>query len=177
MDYDKLIERLSRYSEPVIAYKLDGDFAAAVTEAVAELHGKCAGCSVPATIAEMIRDLNDAPKLRAENEQLRADLAQMAACVYYKAGGLCQCGGDDPANVCVMGPCPHEISVFDLTQLIHHVRLRLEDVKSERDAAVKDLNEFLAMEELCPIQCEWCKWKDTFCDGKTPEWRGPQKED
>lgn len=26
--------------------------------------------------------------------------------------------------------------------------------------------------ELCPIQCEWCRWKDTFCDGKTPEWRG-----
>lgn len=79
MDYDKLIERLSRYSEPVIAYKLDGDFAAAVTEAVAELHGKCAGCSVPATTAEMIRDLNDAPKLRAENEQLRADLARVTA--------------------------------------------------------------------------------------------------
>ena len=79
MDYDKLIERLSRYSEPVIAYKLDGDFAAAVTEAAAELRGKCAGCSVPATTAEMIRDLNDAPKLRAENKQLRADLARMTA--------------------------------------------------------------------------------------------------
>lgn len=50
-----------------------------------------------------------------------------------------------------------------------------EQVKRERDAAVKDLNEFLAMDEFCPIQCEWCKWKDTFCDGKTPEWRG-QKE-
>ena len=79
MDYDKLIERLSRYSEPVIAYKLDGDFAAAVTEAAAELRGKCAGCSVPATTAEMIRDLNDAPKLRAENKQLRADLARVTA--------------------------------------------------------------------------------------------------
>ena len=53
----------------------------------------------------------------------------------------------------------------------------LEQVKADRDAAVKDLNEFLAMDELCPIQCEWCKWKDTFCDGKTPEWRGPHKED
>ena len=45
-------------------------------------------------------------------------------------------------------------------------------VTAERDAAVKDLNDFLSMDELCPIQCEWCKWKDTFCDGKTPEWRG-----
>ena len=52
----------------------------------------------------------------------------------------------------------------------------LEQVIAERDAAVKDLNELLSMDELCPIQCEWCKWKDTFCDGKTPEWRG-QKED
>ena len=50
-------------------------------------------------------------------------------------------------------------------------------VTAERDAAIKDLNEFLAMDELCPIQCEWCKWKDTFCDGKTPEWRGIRKED
>ena len=52
------------------------------------------------------------------------------------------------------------------------LRAELEQVKQELDAAVKDLNEFLAMDELCPIQCEWCKWKDTFCDGKTPEWRG-----
>lgn len=56
------------------------------------------------------------------------------------------------------------------------LRAELEQVKAERDAAVKDLNEFLAMDELCPIQCEWCKWKDTFCDGKTPEWRGVQNE-
>lgn len=56
------------------------------------------------------------------------------------------------------------------------VLAELEQVKAERDAAVKDLNEFLAMDELCPIQCEWCKWKDTFCDGKTPEWRGQKEE-
>lgn len=49
-------------------------------------------------------------------------------------------------------------------------------VTAERDAAVKDLNEFLAMDELCPIQCEWCKWNGTYCDGKTPEWRGVQNE-
>ena len=49
-------------------------------------------------------------------------------------------------------------------------------LRRERDAAVKDLNEFLSMDELCPIQCEWCKWNGTYCDGKTPEWRG-QKGD
>ena len=80
--------------------------------------GHCAGCSIPAVKAEQIRDLTDAPKLRAE----------------------------------------------------------LEQVKAERDAAIKDLNEFLSMDELCPIQCEWCKWNGTYCDGKTPEWRGGQNE-
>lgn len=79
MDIEKLIERLSKYSEPVIAYKLDADFAASITDAISELRCKCDGCSVPATTAEMIRDLNDAPKLRAENEKLRDELEQERA--------------------------------------------------------------------------------------------------
>ena len=45
---------------------------------------------------------------QAENEKLRAELERMAACVHYKPGGLCGYGGDDPANVCVLGPCPQE---------------------------------------------------------------------
>ena len=65
----------------------------------------------------------------------------------------------------------------DLEAENEKLRAELEQVTAERDAAVKDLNEFLAMDELCPIQCEWCKWKDTFCDGKTPEWRGLHKEE
>ena len=65
----------------------------------------------------------------------------------------------------------------DAALAIETLRADLARVTAERDAAVKDLNEFLAMDELCPIQCEWCKWKDTFCDGKTPEWRGIRKED
>lgn len=98
-----------------------------------------------------------------------ADLAQMTACVYYKPGGLCRYGGDDPANVCVLGPCPHE-------RTAEEVLADLARVTAERDGAIKDLNEFLSMDELCPIQCEWCKWNGTYCDGKTPEWRG-KKED
>ena len=47
-------------------------------------------------------------QLQSENERLRAEVERMAACVYYKPGGLCGYGGDDPANVCVLGPCPHE---------------------------------------------------------------------
>lgn len=47
-------------------------------------------------------------QLQSENERLRAEVERMAACVHYKPGGLCGYGGDDPANVCVLGPCPHE---------------------------------------------------------------------
>ena len=69
------------------------------------------------------------------------------------------------------------ITVEDAATAIETLRAELARVTAERDAAVKDLNEFLAMDELCPIQCEWCKWNGTYCDGKTPEWRGIKKED
>lgn len=59
---------------------------------------------------------------------------------------------------------------------IETLRADLARVTAERDAAVKDLNEFLSMDELCPIQCEWCKWNGTYCDGKTPEWRGIKED-
>lgn len=64
----------------------------------------------------------------------------------------------------------------DAALAIETLRADLARVTAERDGAVKDLNEFLSMDELCPIQCEWCKWKDTFCDGKTPEWRGIKED-
>ena len=56
MDYAKLIERLSRCSEPLVAYKLNADFAAAIVEAIAVL--------------------KDLP---IENQTLRADLARVTA--------------------------------------------------------------------------------------------------
>ena len=59
---------------------------------------------------------------------------------------------------------------------LEKLQVELEQAKAERDAAIKDLNEFLSMDELCPIQCEWCKWNGTYCDGKTPVWRGVQNE-
>lgn len=34
MNIEELIKRMCRYSEPVIAYKLDSDFAAAVVETI-----------------------------------------------------------------------------------------------------------------------------------------------
>ena len=64
----------------------------------------------------------------------------------------------------------------NLTGELEKVAAELEQVKAERNGAIKDLNDFLSLDELCPIQCKWCKWEGTNCDGKTPEWRGPQKE-
>ena len=75
-------------------------------------------------------------------------------------------GGPEGVQMCI-----------DAATAIETLRADLARVTAERDGAVKDLNEVLAMDELCPIQCDWCKWNDTFCDGKTPEWRGIRKED
>ena len=64
--------------------------------------------------------------LQAKNEKLRAELDQMAACIYYKAGGLCRHGGDDPAIVCVLGPCPHERSVQEVLTELEQLKQGLE---------------------------------------------------
>ena len=53
-------------------------------------------------------------QLKAENENLRAEMKRMEACIYYKAGGFCRYGGDDPANVCVLGPCAHEVAAHEV---------------------------------------------------------------
>lgn len=64
----------------------------------------------------------------------------------------------------------------DAALAIETLRAELARVTAERDGAIKDLNEFLSMDELCPIQCEWCKWNGTYCDGKTPVWRGIKED-
>ena len=123
--------------------------------------------------------------LQAENEKLRAELAQIPSCIYYKQGGLCRYGGDDPANVCVLGPCDHDVSVQD-------VLTELEQVKTERDAIEQDFRDFTKQwwEEDSGFPCRWCKfenagsceWKvkcqseEKICAGRAFEWRG-QKED
>ena len=105
MNYDKLTETLRQHGVSCV-----------------RAHGRyCSICDEAATALST---------LQAENEKLRAELSQMAACVYYKPGGLCRYGGDDPANVCVLGPCPHE-------RTAEEVLADLARVTAERDAAVK----------------------------------------
>ena len=105
-----------------------------------------------------------------------ADLAQMTACVYYKPGGLCRYGGDDPANVCVLGPCPHE-------RTAEEVLSDLARVTAERDAAVSWAQKYTeSIDSPCvackhntgdyvctaicgncgPMGAESCKWEFDF---------------
>ena len=121
MDYDKLIDAVKLCgSTPKVdqckqcAYWAGGDM------------GRC--------IPKMTADAATALKA------LWAELSQMAACVYYKPGGLCRYGGDDPANVCVLGPCPHE-------RTAEEVLADLARVTAERDAAVEDISAVLANAE------------------------------
>lgn len=151
MDIEKLIERLSKYSEPVIAYKLDADFAASITDAISELRGKCDGCSVPATTAEMIRDLNDAPKLRAENEKLRADVVRF-----------------------------NDMLASYQNMLVPELRAVLEQAKAERDAAISDLETIMAYGGGDLDTCQYCKNGQCYARGGTklclPQWRGQKKD-
>ena len=113
--------------------------------------------------------------LQAENERLRKELEyeREHANAYHE-----ECGQWEAENEKLRAELEQKEKYYEqmVDALAATEIAELEQVKRERDAAVKDLNEFLAMDELCPIQCEWCKWKDTFCDGKTPEWRGVQNE-
>ena len=101
MDIEKLIEKLNDFNENHIAvlcgigqcacgYLCDKDDCIVVRAATAlstiqaeneklraEVEslkkGHCAGCSIPAVKAEQIRDLTDAPKLRAELEKVKRE--------------------------------------------------------------------------------------------------------
>lgn len=127
---------------------------------------------------------NSANGFKAENEKLRAELEQIPSCIYYKQGGLCRYGGDDPANVCVLGPCDHDVSVQD-------VLTELKQVKTERDAIEQDFRDFTKQwwEEDSGFPCRWCKfenadsceWKvkcqseEKICAGRAFEWRGKKE--
>lgn len=99
-------------------------------------------------------------------QELRTELEQMASCIYYKQGGLCRYGEEDPANVCVFGPCPNQRSE--------------QEILDEKDAAVKDLENLMADTDD-PV-CGFCAKADGEepCKGAkgtcTPKWRGRGKD-
>ena len=85
MDSKKLIEQLNRYFEGETLPRgtaLDAATALSTLQAENEKlraeveslkKGHCAGCSIPAVKAEQIRDLTDAPKLRAELGRMKRE--------------------------------------------------------------------------------------------------------
>lgn len=84
-------------------------------------------------------------QLKAENENLRFEMQRMEACIYYKAGGVCRYGGDDPANVCVLGPCAHEVAAHEVIAAVSE--------KGERDHPAPP--EPLTQEQLREMVGSW----------------------
>ena len=124
----------------------------------------------------------------AENDKLRAELEKEAASRKRQADILCELRGQKYEQISAIDYLRVELKQKrklvnqQANELERRDKLMKEQeaenvrLRKERDAAVSDLNEFLDMDELCPAQCKWCKWKDTFCDGKTPEWRGIKED-
>ena len=130
MDIEKLMNEPDQFFSGVTAR---------ITEQAIEFEHRCIGEALSMwqiRKEDVLKRIHEADKLQAENEKLRAErveLEQMAACVYYKQGGLCRYGEEDPANVCVFGPCPHQRSAQE-------VLAELEQVKRERDVAIEQLH-------------------------------------
>ena len=109
MDIGKLIERLrteSLYADKASLEIMDlcMEAATALSTLQAENEklraeveslkkGYCAGCSIPAVKAEQIRDLTDAPKLRAELEQVKQERDEAVQCIrgIAKSGRVWMC--------------------------------------------------------------------------------------
>ena len=173
MDYDKLIERL----------RTDSLYADKASLEIMDL------CMDAATALSTLQAKNE--KLRAELDwkdkvvelaqrtvqEAGAEINLLAHCVYYKRGGLCRYGGDDPSNVCVFGPCPHEKSSED-------VLVDLARVAAERDAEVERLHGICsACKNYSPYhnrgKCWYCAYepaRDKNAEANDNwEWRGQRK--
>lgn len=95
MDIEKLIEGLKKScwgksahvvdderrkaADALSTLQAENDKLRAEVESLQKEH--CAGCSIPAVKAEQIRDLTDAPKLRAELEQVKQERDEAVECV------------------------------------------------------------------------------------------------
>lgn len=77
--------------------------------------GHCAGCSIPAVKAEQIRDLTDAPKLRAELEQVKRE--RYVAIEYLReiewCAGCKHFGGLDGCKKWAMGQCTEKHDLYE----------------------------------------------------------------
>lgn len=127
MDYDKLIERLNTKLQSYVSYT-DSEFARAMEDAITAIETLRAESIMHHNAADNY--FAEANEYREERNDALTELEQMTACIYYKPGGLCRYGGDDPANMCVLGPCPNNKSA-------EKVLADLARVTAERDAAIR----------------------------------------
>ena len=74
-----MYEALSRAATALSTLQAENEKLRAEVESLKKEH--CAGCSVPVVEAERLRDLNEAPKLRAELEQVKQELDTAVECV------------------------------------------------------------------------------------------------
>ena len=98
--------------------------------------GYCAGCSIPAVKAEQIRDLTDAPKLRAELEQVKRERDAAKSTLAERIGvrgaepittafglpldRLRELAKADREGRCVVLPCkPSDVTVYQLRNKKH----------------------------------------------------------
>ena len=154
MDYDKLIEDLRRRG-------LGNGSALGHHSGLYE----DAALAIETLRAENIMHHNAADNYFAEANEYReerndalTELEQMAACIYYKPGGLC------PNNKSA------EKVLADLAR-----------VTAERDAAVEDLEEIMFKGGHNIDTCHFCTNGQCYGRGGTqvcdPKWRGIKRED
>lgn len=161
MDYDKLIDGLRWWAE-----QCDRTNHGCQEKRI--LSG--AATAIENLRAKSIMHLNAADNYFAEAKEYReerndalTELEQMTACVYYKPGGLCRYGGDDPANVCVLGPCPHTKSAEDIRADLARVTEELNDLRAQWDMYGGDVGVTETYKELERAKAE-LKVQKTKCD-------------
>ena len=169
MDIEKLINRLYTKQQSYNSYT-DSELTHVIEDAITALS------TLQAENEKLRAELKSKEKyyeqmIDALSATDSADLAQMTACVYYKPGGLCRYGGDDPANVCVLGPCTHE-------RTAEEVLADLALMGAERDAAVEELENYMVQDVVEGNEpCGICaKASATPCECCDPQWRGIKED-
>ena len=147
MDYDELSKRLRHFGKGLGAIPISDIIRQCMLDAATAIEDLQAESIMHHSAADnYYAELNE---YREERNDALTELEQMTACVYYKPGGLCRHGGDDPANMCVLGPCPYVRSAED-------VLADLARMTEERDAAIECLKN----------KCPFCR-KYLTCQGRT----------
>ena len=83
LEYER--EHANAYYEECGQWEAENEKLRAEVESLKKEH--CAGCSVPVVEAERLRDLNEAPNLRAELEQVKRERDAAVEWIQHRDGG------------------------------------------------------------------------------------------